>query len=71
MVGRYAEAWKASEVMDKGTAMANQEHVEIVRQGADAIAKWQKKHPDQRLDLRRADLEGADLRGATLRNLSK
>ena len=65
--------------------MANPEHLEVVRQGAGAIAEWRASHPDERLDLvgadlRRqhldaadltnADLSGADLRAASLRRVN-
>ena len=51
--------------------MANPEHVEIVKAGADAIADWRKKNPEVTLDLEgahimRVDLWLADLRGANL-----
>jgi uncharacterized protein YjbI with pentapeptide repeats len=56
--------------------MANPEHVEVVKQGAEAIAKWRAETPDvtldlgeadlSRADLSRADLSGADLHGADL-----
>lgn len=36
--------------------MQNEEHVEIVRQGADAVAEFRKKNPDVRLDLSDSDL---------------
>ena len=39
--------------------MANQEHLEVVRQGADAINEWRKEHLGEHLDLREADLQGA------------
>jgi hypothetical protein len=42
--------------------MANPEHVELVRQGAEAIAKWREENPDTKLDLRGAAL--AKVRGA-------
>ncbi|MGD0765968.1 MAG: toll/interleukin-1 receptor domain-containing protein, partial [Dehalococcoidia bacterium] len=48
--------------------MANPEHVELVRKGALAIAKWQLAHHKEILDLREADLSGADLSEATLRD---
>ena len=53
--------------------MANQEHVEVVRQGAGAIAEWRETHPGETLDLRGATLRWADLSGADLTgaNLSK
>ena len=62
--------------------MANPEHVEIVKQGKDAIAAWRAKNGGTQLalsgaylsgvnlcvaDLRRADLNDANLRGANLR----
>jgi hypothetical protein len=52
--------------------MANKEHVEIVKQGAEAISQWREGHPGEQLDLsgatlRRASLEHADLREANLR----
>jgi Pentapeptide repeats (8 copies) len=46
--------------------MANPEHVEVVKQGAEAIRKWREENPNVRLDLRGASLEGTDLRGADL-----
>jgi uncharacterized protein YjbI with pentapeptide repeats len=46
--------------------MANPEHVEIVKQGADAIREWREKNADLRLDLRGADLIRADLIEADL-----
>ncbi len=46
--------------------MANPEHVEIVKQGAKAIAAWREKNPTAELDLFEADLRGADLSNADL-----
>ena len=46
--------------------MANQEHVEVVKQGAAAIVQWRARNPDTRLDLHGADLRDANLRGAAL-----
>ena len=43
--------------------MANQEHVEVVKQGADAIRKWREKNPVVRLNLSWANLTDADLSG--------
>jgi hypothetical protein len=41
--------------------MANPAHVELVKQGAEAIRQWREEHPGVRLDLNRADLRGAYL----------
>src|ERR1019366_4727022 len=41
--------------------MANPEHLEILKQGADRWNKWREEHPDVAPDLREADLAGADL----------
>lgn len=46
--------------------MANPEHVEIVKQGAEAIRKWREKNPYIGLDLREEDLTGADFSHADL-----
>jgi uncharacterized protein YjbI with pentapeptide repeats len=46
--------------------MANPDHVEVVRQGAAAIAEWRRENPSVRLDLSEADLRGAVLREANL-----
>lgn len=46
--------------------MANPEHVEVVKQGADAIRQWRDKHPEAWLDLAFADLTNADLTNADL-----
>ena len=46
--------------------MANPEHVEIVRQGQEAINAWREAHPGESFDLCEANLNGATLQGATL-----
>ena len=46
--------------------MANPEHVEIVKQGAEAIREWQEKHPNERLSLWEANLGEANLERANL-----
>ena len=55
--------------------MPDPQHVETVRAGAGAIARWRAAHPDTELDLRGADLRGvnlsnADLTGAALSRAS-
>ncbi|MCH8046879.1 MAG: TIR domain-containing protein [Planctomycetes bacterium] len=46
--------------------MANPKHVEVVKQGAEAIEKWRKENPGVRLDLGKADLSSAVLWYANL-----
>ncbi len=46
--------------------MANQEHLEILRQGTAAWNTWRIQHPDTRPDLSEATLTRADLSEATL-----
>jgi Pentapeptide repeats (8 copies) len=50
----------------RGSAMANPEHVALVRQRAAGIRAWREKNPNENLDLRGAHLEWANLRGAAL-----
>ena len=47
--------------------MANPEHMELVKQGASAIAEWRRKNPGLQLDHSRADLTKSDLTEAILR----
>ncbi|NOT00489.1 MAG: toll/interleukin-1 receptor domain-containing protein [Phycisphaerales bacterium] len=46
--------------------MANPEHVEIVKKGSEAIAKWREHHLSEHLDLREANLREANLYEANL-----
>jgi hypothetical protein len=46
--------------------MANPEHVELVKQGMEAIRKWREENPDVRPDLSEVDLGKTDLSGAFL-----
>ena len=41
--------------------MPNPEHVELVKQGAQAVNKFTTEHPDVTIDLSGADLSGLDL----------
>lgn len=41
--------------------MANNEHVELARKGAEAIKIWRKNNPNTLLDLKGANLEGVNL----------
>lgn len=55
--------------------MANPEHVEIVKQGAEAIREWREENPCVLFELGGADLFGtnlieADLRGTNLRRVN-
>jgi hypothetical protein len=43
-------------------AVANAEHLNVLRQGVKAWNQWRKEHPETRPDLRKADLVGASLR---------
>ena len=45
--------------------MANQEHLDILKQGVVPWNKWRKKHPDIKPDLREAQLARATLKGLT------
>jgi len=46
--------------------MANPEHVEPVRTGAETIAEWRRANPKTRLDFSKEDLHGVNLNGADL-----
>ena len=46
--------------------MANQEHLDILKQGVDGWNQWRKEHADIRPDLRKAELRKANLDGAEL-----
>src|SRR5947209_2782378 len=46
--------------------MANQEHLEILKQGIDVWNTWWKQHPDVKADLMGADLSRANLSEAWL-----
>src|ERR1035441_9404312 len=47
-------------------AMANPEHLEILKQGVEQWNEWRKEHPDAGPDLSEADLREADLFNADL-----
>lgn len=46
--------------------MANQEHLDVLKQGVNVWNEWRKQHPDIKPDLIEADLSGANLIGAHL-----
>lgn len=60
--------------------MANMEHVQIVKRGRDAVARWREQNPGQPLDLNasymsyaripQVDLSGSDLRNSDLMGAS-
>ena len=52
----------------RSSFMANEEHLDILRQGVEAWNQWRKEHPNIQPDLASADLNRADLRGANLSN---
>jgi hypothetical protein len=47
--------------------MANPEHVEVVKQGAEAVRRWREEHPNESLDLSGTDLDKTDLSRTNLR----
>src|SRR5438128_2410990 len=53
--------------------MANQEQLNLLKQGTEVWNTWRKQHPSLRPDLSGADLSGASLSGANLvrANLSR
>lgn len=53
--------------------MANMDHVQLVKRGRDAVAKWREEHPAERLDLNASYMSYAripqvDLSGSDIRN---
>ncbi len=50
--------------------MANQEHLDLLRQGVKVWNEWRRENPEITPDLRGAVLRGADLRGAKLSRAS-
>jgi uncharacterized protein YjbI with pentapeptide repeats len=46
--------------------LANQEHLDLVRQGTASLNEWRRQNPTDRLDCSGADFRGADLRDANL-----
>ena len=49
--------------------MANQEHLDILKQGVEMWNQWRKEHPNIRPNLSNVDLSGANLSGANLSNV--
>jgi uncharacterized protein YjbI with pentapeptide repeats len=47
--------------------MANEEHLDMLKQGKKQWNTWRKQHPEMQPDLSGADLDGADLSNADLR----
>jgi hypothetical protein len=52
---------------DRRKNMANQKHLEVLKQGTTAWNEWREQHPEIRPDLSGADLSGATLSGVILR----
>src|SRR5438045_84900 len=46
--------------------MANQEHLDILKQGVKTWNQWRKEHSDMQPDLKGADLYNANLQGVDL-----
>jgi uncharacterized protein YjbI with pentapeptide repeats len=49
-----------------GNRMANQEHLDIIKQGVKAWNQWRREHPEVQPDLSGTDLSDANLREANL-----
>lgn len=47
--------------------MADQEYIDIIKQGVEAWNRWRENNPSIRIDLSESDLSGLDLRAADLR----
>ncbi len=54
-----------SQTRDRDT-MADQEQLQILKQGGKAWKAWRNKHPNRKIDFREADLRGVELSGADL-----
>ncbi|MGJ3252156.1 MAG: pentapeptide repeat-containing protein, partial [Elainellaceae cyanobacterium] len=52
----------------RAEAMANEEHVKILKQGVEAWNLWRQENPEVKPDLRSADLRSANLSNANLSN---
>jgi len=50
--------------------MANQQHLDLLKQSVETWYQWRKEHADVRPDLSGADLRQANLRGANLSNVN-
>jgi uncharacterized protein YjbI with pentapeptide repeats len=48
--------------------MANQQHLDLIKQGSDAWNEWRKQHPEIEPDLSYANLSSANLSGTNLRS---
>jgi uncharacterized protein YjbI with pentapeptide repeats len=48
--------------------VANQEHLDLLKQGVEAWNQWRKENPSVRPDLREEDLQGRDFNGINLHN---
>jgi len=55
------------------SSMANQEHLDILKQGVETWNQWRQEHPEIRPDLNETDLSGTNLSNANLEeaNLNK
>jgi uncharacterized protein YjbI with pentapeptide repeats len=61
----WKHVWAPGIIAVKGEAMANQEQLEILKQGDEVWNKWREENPDIVIDL-----SGVDLRGTTLRKMN-
>jgi uncharacterized protein YjbI with pentapeptide repeats len=53
----------------RGSKVANQEHVELLKRGVDEWNQWRENNPNLRPDLREIELKRVDLRGVNLRKV--
>jgi uncharacterized protein YjbI with pentapeptide repeats len=57
---------ECSQTKQERIEMANQEHLDLLKQGSSAWNAWRAQHKEVRPDLSRANLSGANLSGANL-----
>src|SRR5260370_11471533 len=65
----YGTETEARKTRQEGAGMANQKHLDILKQGVETWNLWRKKHPSILPDLSNADLNSADLDDADLNSV--
>jgi uncharacterized protein YjbI with pentapeptide repeats len=66
MVRGYQVVTRPDFVAGRVTVVADEAHLEIIRQGVEAWNRWRQDYPGAKPDLSGADLTDADLGGADL-----